>query len=245
MQWTDSAIILSAQPFGENASLVRLLSRSHGLYAGMVRGGASPRLRGIYQPGNLVEAVWKARLPEQLGTLGAELLSSCAALFLDDNLRLTALTALCAVTQGALPERQAEEALFLRLYPLLLQIKTNHPGWLQALVQFECDLLTEIGFGLDMTECAASGETENLCYISPKSGRAVSGSAGEPYKDKLLPLPAFLLEEGAVASGNDIIHGLQLTGYFLQKHCFALKERPLPAPRKRLLTLLPSSLPDC
>ncbi len=238
MQWNDSAIILSSQPYGENGSLVRLLTHQHGLYAGIVRGGASGRQRGIYQPGNVVEATWKARLPEHLGMLSAELLSSSAALFLDDPLRLNALTALCALTQGTLPERQAEEALFLQLLHLLASLKRNTPGWLEEVVWFESALLTEMGFGLDLTECAATGKTDRLCYVSPKSGRAVSEEAGSPYKDKLLALPAFLRGENRSVSNDDIIAGLRLTGYFLEKHGFAPKGRPLPPARERLSQLI-------
>lgn len=234
MEWKDNAIILSSQKFGENSSLIRLLSREYGVYAGMVRGASGTRLRGIYQPGNLVEVRWKARLSEHLGSFSAELLESNAAAFLDDRVRLAALSALCSMTQNFLPERQAEEAIFLRFLALLSCLKTNSPAWQKMYVLFECALLTEIGFGLDMSECAATGTTEDLCYVSPKSGRAVSAAAGEPYKDKLFHLSPFLQNEDEDFTAQDIREGLRMTGYFLQKS----SNSPLPAARERLAALL-------
>lgn len=236
MQWTDRAIVLSARKYGENGSLVRLFSQDYGLFAGIVRGGAGSRLRGVYQPGNLVEATWKARLPEHLGMVSAELISSCAALFLEDALRLSALSALLAMAEVCMPERQPEEELFLMVLQLLAQLRNHDDAWQKSYIAFECRLLLELGFRLDLTACAATGEKEGLVYVSPKSGKAVSAAAGEAYRDRLLPLPGFLLDSKAAFTDEDIRNGLQLTGYFLEKHHFHL--RPMPQARLRLAELV-------
>ncbi|HLI11811.1 MAG TPA: DNA repair protein RecO [Alphaproteobacteria bacterium] len=244
MEWTDEGIVLSARRHGESAAIVQLLTRGHGRHPGLVHGGAGARLRGMLQPGNRVQATWRARLAEHLGTYSCELLHSGAAALLDDALRLAALAAACAVAEAALPEREPHTAVFTGLAALIAAWESTDriAGWGRALVQWELGLLAELGFGLDLARCAATGRNDELAYVSPRTGRAVSLSAGEPYKDRLLPLPAFLVKAGAAAREDDILPGLALTGHFLERHVFAGLHRSIPPARIHLLNRLRRAL---
>ena len=232
MEWTDDAIVLSARPHGETSAIVNLLTRHQGRHAGLVRGGGGKRARGILQPGNRVAAYWRARLAEHLGTLTCELTRAFAADVLDDPPGLAALSAACAITEGALPEREPQPAMFEALLVLLDSLGGEH--WPSVYVKWELGLLAELGYGLDLSCCAATGANDQLAYVSPKSGRAVSLSAGEPYKNLLLPLPPFLLVEGGGGDVDEVIDGLRLVGYFLEHHVFAQRHASMPAARKRL-----------
>ena len=217
MDWTDRGIVLSARKHGENAVILALLTEAHGRHLGLVRGGAGRRARGLYQPGNLLEAAWRARIEDHLGSYSCELVRANAATVLDDPLRLAGLSALVAVIEAALPEREAHPSLYARVVDLI-----DHLGaadWLEHYVYFELALLRELGFGLDLSACAATGRNDQLVYVSPRTGRAVSASAGEPYQDKLLPLPAFLTADRSAAPA-EIVAGLALTGYFLERTLF-------------------------
>jgi DNA repair protein RecO (recombination protein O) len=236
MEWTDRGIVLSARRHGESSAIVVALTPSHGRHAGLVR-GAFKRQGGTYEPGNLVQLRWRARLDEHLGNFTGELLHSHAASLLDDPPRLAALTSACALTDSALPERERHDKVYLALSALLAALETGETGaWQAAYARFELDLLTDLGFGLDLSHCAATGATESLAYVSPKTGRAVSMEAGEPYRDKLLALPAFLAKpDAAPASPMAVAAALALTGYFLERHVFAPHGKTIPAARTRLI----------
>lgn len=231
MRWQDDAVVLSARPHGETALIVQLLTREQGRHAGLVRGGQSARLRGVYQAGNRVAATWSGRLPEHLGTLECELVSSYAARVLDDSDRLAALSAATAVCEGAMPEREAHPACFEGLLALFGALEGDH--WAEVYVRWELALLAELGFGLDLSACAAGGDNDQLAYVSPRSGRAVSLSAGQPYQEKLLTLPGFLVGRGEGGT-QAVSEGLALTGFFLERHLFHPHDKPLPAARRRL-----------
>jgi DNA repair protein RecO (recombination protein O) len=234
MDWIDDGIVLSARKHGEAAAIVTLLTRSHGRHAGMVRGGAGSRARGLYQPGNLLRASWRARLSEHLGNYSCELMRSHAAAVLDDPLPLLALSAACAMVDAALPEREPHATLFESLSALVGGL--GREGWAARYVRWELSFLAELGFGLDLSCCAATGVSDGLAFVSPKSGRAVSAGAGAPYADRLLALPAFLLaESGEPPARRDLAAGLKLTGFFLASHVFTPERRSLPAARERLL----------
>jgi DNA repair protein RecO (recombination protein O) len=233
MEWRDTGFVLAARRHGESALIVELLTREHGRHAGLVRGGQSPRRRALVQPGNAVAASWRSRLPEHLGTLDCELVRAHAAGLLDDPDRLAALGAATALLLAALPEREPHTDLFLSL-AALLEVLDSDPGWAQSYVAWECDLLRGLGFGLDLARCAVTGATEDLAYVSPRSGRAVSRGAGARYHDKLLPLPGFLWHEAA-ASQIEIVAGLALTRYFLLHHLLAPHGGKLPEARERLV----------
>jgi DNA repair protein RecO (recombination protein O) len=231
MKWEDEAIVLAARPHGETAAVVQLLTRAHGRHAGLVRGGQSARLRGIYQSGNRVSATWSGRLPEHLGSLECEMECSYMARVLDDSDRLAALSAATAVCEGAMPEREPHPACFEGLLALLEALEGDH--WAEVYVRWELAFLAELGFGLDLSRCAAGVENDQLAYVSPRSGRAVSLSAGAPYREKLLALPGFLVGRGE--GGNAAVaEGLALTGFFLERHLFHPHDKPLPAARLRL-----------
>ena len=231
MKWEDEAVVLSVRPHGETATIVQLLTRQHGRHAGLVRGGQGARLRGIYQAGNRVAASWTGRLAEHLGALECELEISYAARVLDDSDRLAALTAATAVCEGALPEREPHPACFEGLLALFEALEGDH--WAEVYVRWELALLAELGFGLDLSACAGGGDNDQLAYVSPRSGRAVSLSAGAPYREKLLTLPAFLVGRGEGGRAA-VADGLALTGFFLERHLFHPHDKPLPAARRRL-----------
>lgn len=231
MRWQDEAIVLSARPHGETAAIVQLLTRYQGRHAGLVRGGQSARARGIYQAGNRVAATWSGRLPEHLGTLECELVESYAARVLDESGRLAALTAATAVCEGAMSEREPHPACYEGLLALLEALESDH--WAEVYVRWELALLAELGYGLDLSRCAAGGDNDQLAYVSPRSGRAVSLSAGTPYREKLLVLPGFLIGSGEGGT-SEVAEGLALTGFFLERHLFHPHDKPLPAARQRL-----------
>ncbi len=237
MEWSDSAIVLSARRHGETSSLVMLLTERHGRHAGLVRGGQGRRARGIYQAGNRVSAVWRARLEEHLGNYACELVHAAAAGLLDDALRLAALSSACSVVEAALPERHPYTNLYGEFLGLADDIE-NGAAWAESYARFELMLLAELGFGLDLSACAVSGETTDLIYVSPRSGRAVSAEAGTQWRKKLLPLPAFLIrpEPAEPPTAEELRAALNLTGWFLTGHVFAGAK--LPPARERFIERL-------
>lgn len=235
MEWTEDGIVLAARVHGESALVVSLLTAAHGRHAGLVYGGDSTRQRPVWQPGNRLRVDWRARLTEQLGVFRGELLAAHAARALDDPLALAGLLAACATLDAALPEREPHPAMFEGVTALLGAL--GHEGWPTIYVHLELGLLQELGFGLDLATCAATGVVDELIYVSPRTGRAVSRQAGEAYKDKLLALPSFLATR-EVAKPADVLHGLELTGYFLERHVFWPHNKPLPPARDRFIETL-------
>jgi DNA repair protein RecO (recombination protein O) len=233
MEWVDDGIVLSARRHGETSAVVALLTREHGRHAGLAR-GATGRHRGIYDAGNRVRARWRGRLSEHLGALTCELTGSVAAGLLDDRSRLAGLAAACAVAESALPDRLPCPQVYAALEALIAQLLTED-SWDRDYVVWELGLLAELGFGLDLSRCAATGSMEELAYVSPRSGRAVSLSAGAPYRDRLLRLPLFLITATAPSTAADVVDGLALTGYFLRRHVYGASERSLPPARLRLV----------
>ena len=244
MEWTDEGIVLAARKHGESAAIVQLLTRSHGRHAGLVHGGAGAKSRGVLQPGNRLQVTWRARLAEHLGNYACEQLHSGAATLLDDPLRLAALSATCALAEVALPEREPHPAVYEGLLALVgaLESTDRIAGWGRAVVAWEMGLLAELGYGLDLSTCAATGRNDELAYVSPRTGRAVSLSAGEPYKDRLLALPRFLASGGVAPTDDDILAALELTGHFLERHVFAALHREPPQARAHLVDRLKRAL---
>lgn len=231
IEWVDTAFVVAARRHGESGLIVELLTREHGRHLGLVRGGQSPKRRSVLQPGNAVAATWRGRLPEHLGTVGCELLRANAAPLLDRPDPLAALASATALIAVALPEREPHADVFAGFAALLAALDSA-VDWPRHYVRWECDLLASLGFGLELTRCAATGATGDLAYVSPRTGRAVSRGAGRPYHDKLLPLPEFLQHEAA-ATQADIAAGLRLTEYFLRHHLLLPQGRNLPAARTR------------
>lgn len=237
MEWQAPAIVLDARPHGESGAVVTLLTEAHGRHAGLAKGGASRAQSAIWQPGNLVEARWVARLAEQLGALTGEMVHPAAALALEDPLSLALLASACAVAEGALPERQPHPRTFHGLVALIARLPQGGEGLLPDYIRWEAELLAELGYGLDLSRCALTGGMEDLAWVSPRSGRAVSVEAGAPWASRLLPLPGFLLGQGGAAGPSgpaEWLAGLRLTGHFLGKDAFGHQHKPLPAARELL-----------
>jgi len=237
MHWIDEGVILSVRPHGETAAVAEIFTRTHGRHLGLVHGGRSGRLRPVLQTGNHVEAVWKARLAEHLGQVRVELRRGYAAMVMEDALALAGLSSMCALAR-LLPERDPHPSLF-EVTLFVLGFLDEGTVWPALMVRWELALLDELGFGLDLSSCAATGTKEDLIYVSPKSGRAVSASAGEPYKDKLLRLPTFLVKsrQGAIMP-QDVIAGLTITGHFLEARVLIPRGEEMPEARLRFKELI-------
>jgi DNA repair protein RecO (recombination protein O) len=232
MEWHDFGFVVAARRHGESGVIVELLTREHGRHAGLVRGGQSPKTRAVLQPGNEVAAVWRGRLSEHLGTIACELVRPHAAGMLNDPGRLAGLAAAAALVAAALPEREPYPDVFAS-FGRLLEALDSATDWPARYVGWERDFLAALGFGLDLGRCAVSGATNDLAYVSPRTGRAVSRAAGLPYHDKLLILPGFLWRDEP-ADPRQIALGIVLTEHFLVHHVFVPQGRALPAARSRL-----------
>jgi DNA repair protein RecO (recombination protein O) len=237
MQWTDEALILSVRPHGETAAVVELFALRHGRHVGFVHGGRSRRLRPVLQIGNHVDVTWKGRLPEQLGHFSLELRRGHAAQSMSEPLALAGLAAMAGLLR-MLPERDPHPNLY-ELTMFVLSYLDDESVWPALYARWELALLDELGFGLDLAACAATGAGEGLIYVSPKSGRAVSAAAGEPYRDRLLPLPAFLKggAQGAVTRA-DVALAMDLTGHFLNERALLPRGLAMPEARSRLAELM-------
>lgn len=237
MHWSDEGIVLSVRPHGETAAVAELLTRQHGRHLGMVHGGRSRRSRPILQIGNHVDAVWKGRLPEHLGALTLELRRGFAAEAMQSAAALAGLTSMAALSR-LLPERDPHPNLF-EVTLFVLGYVDEPAVWPALMVRWEVALLEELGFGLDLATCAATGVSDDLIYVSPRSGRAVSRAAGEPYKSKLLALPPFLGgRPGAETTAEDLAAGFALTGHFLEARVLTPRDLALPEPRQRMVDML-------
>lgn len=238
MHLLTQAIVCAVRPHGEHGAIVRALTPADGLQAGYVRGGKSRRLRPILLPGNLVQAEYRARTEDQLAQLSVELVASRAPL-LGEALPAAAIEWTTALAAAALPESQPYPRLYEALDGLLgaIEAAPTARGWAPSLVRYELFVLAELGFGLDLTECAATGATEDLAFVSPKSGRAVSAAAADAYRDRLFPLPPLLLGP-ASADWPDIFAGLRITGHFLARDVLIDRQADVLAARERLLDRL-------
>ena len=243
MEWSDDAIVLSSRPHGETGAVLELLTRDHGRHAGLVRGGASRRIKPGLQPGNSVHVQWRARLEEHLGSFTCELARARAGELMDSREALTGLNAFTAVTSAVLPEREAHAEVFRGAEVLLEAMMAEGAlHWMTLYIRWEVGLLEALGFGLDLSECAATGVTTDLTYVSPKSGRAVSRDGAGIYAARLFALPGFLLDTGAdEPTMPDIAAGLALTGHFLLERVLAPHGKELPPARLRLDALADES----
>ena len=236
MDWSDEGIFLTAKPLGEANAVAELFTLAHGRHLGLVRGGRSRRMRPLLQPGNLLRVTWRARLADHLGGFNVELMEALAARVLDDQVALAAIGSVTSLAK-LLPERDPHPALYAALLEILRNLADDRL-WPALLVRWELQLLQELGFGLDLSECAATGVDADLTYVSPRSGRAVSREAGEPYGSRLFKLPAFLLERGKQPGATDILSGLALTGYFIERDVLEPNGLVMPQARTRLIALL-------
>lgn len=217
MEWRDEGVILSVRRHGETSAIAEILTAAHGRALGLVRGGRSKAQRPVLQAGNTVQAVWRARLEEQLGTFTLEPLLLRAGTIMEEPFRLAGLATITGLAQ-LLPEREPHPRVYDAMR-VVLEAVEDDAVWPALLVRWELGLLEELGFGLDLSACAATGRRDNLVFVSPKSGKAVSAEAGMPYRDRLFRLPAFLREPAAAAPA-EVIDGLRLAGFFLERHLF-------------------------
>jgi DNA repair protein RecO (recombination protein O) len=235
MEWRDEGVILSVRKHGETSAIAEIFTPGHGRCLGLVRGGRSRQQRPVLQPGNFVQATWRARIEDHLGTFVFEPLKLSAGTIMEDAFRLSGLTTLASLTQ-TLPEREPHQRLYAA-FQIVLDAMDRDEHWPALLVRWELGLLEELGFGLDLSKCAATGLITDLAYVSPKTGRAVGQIAGFPYHDKLLQLPGFLLGQ-TVTSTPDILLGFKLTGYFLDRHIFEPRGLAMPQSRAWIISEL-------
>ena len=225
--WSDQGIILSARHHGDNGAVVHILTANRGVQTGYVRGARGSKMRGTMEIGNHVDVRWQARNDESLGTFLLELHHNPSVVIMGDPLRLGALQSACALCRHALPERENAAAVYEGLHALFQALPSDI--WGEAYVFWEIALLRELGFPLELSTCAGGGDSNDLSYVSPKTGRAVSQEKGAAYADKLLVLPAFL--GGILENESDVIAGLDLTGYFLEHWVFNHHTRGVPPAR--------------
>jgi DNA repair protein RecO (recombination protein O) len=240
MEWSDTAILLSARPYGETGLIADLFTREHGRHTGLVRGS---KARAQLQPGNGLSVTWRARLSEQLGSYVVELARARAGNLMESREGLTGLNAFCAVAMVALPEHQAHAPLYDVAEILLdAMVADDFAHWGPLYVRWEAGLLDALGFGLDLSRCAATGATDDLIYVSPRTGRAVSASAGADYAARLFALPQFLRGPGNVPDIAATREGLRLTGHFLLERVLEPHGREMPQARARLDAFADSQL---
>jgi DNA repair protein RecO (recombination protein O) len=239
MDWTDDALILSLRRHGETAVILEALTRAHGRHLGLVHGGASSKRRAALQPGNRVRLGWRARLSEHLGVFTVELSRARAHHMFERRDALAGLNALAAVANAVLPEREPHPAAYESAEALIEAIADHDfADWAPLFVRWELGLLNELGFGLDLARCAATGASEHLIYVSPRTGRAVSEGAGAEYRERMLPLPQFLLgRQAGEPTPADLANGLVLTAHFLEQWVLTPHHKRMPEARQRLADL--------
>jgi len=239
VDWTEQAIVLAARKHGEGSAIVELLTPHLGRHAGLVRGASRPAMRGILQPGNSVQASWKARLAEHLGTLTMEMTEARAALIMTRPEALLALSSLCALAVAVLPEREPHRDVYEatgHVLDLLSHEEMTPIDIGQTLVRWEIGLLGSLGFGLDLSACAVTGEVDNLIYVSPRSGRAVSQEGAGEYAARLLVLPPFLMDgDPQEVTTEQVQDGFRLSGHFIELMLLQPHQQSLPPARERYL----------
>ena len=236
MNWSDEGLILGGRRFGEGGLILDVLTRTKGRQSGLVYGGASRRKRGQYEPGNSVALSWIGRLEDQLGRFDvAETSRERASRLLEDPAALSAISAITSLLRGALNDGDAAGSALFEATGLLLDALGKPELWPALYVRWELGLLSSLGFGLDLSECALSGANDGLTHVSPKTGRAVRGSEADDYVNRLLRLPEFLVSSRAMVGLNDIRDGLALTGYFLEARVFGGLNKAVPVERARLV----------
>lgn len=239
MNWSDDGIILGGRRFGEGGLILDVLTATRGRRSGLVYGGASRKRRALYEAGNTVALSWTGRLDDQLGRFDvAETQKERASRLLDDAAALAAVSSIAALLRASLNEGDAAGSSLFEATVVLLDQLDHLEIWPALYVRWELGLLSALGFGLDLEECAITGANDGLTHVSPKTGRAVRGSEAEQYIDRLLALPDFLLRSSAPVQPGDIAAGLKLTGHFLENRLFSAVNRGLPPERERLVVRL-------
>jgi DNA repair protein RecO (recombination protein O) len=240
MQWTDEGIVIGIRRHGEASGILELMTREHGRHLGLVRGGFGSRLKPVLQTGNSVSAIWRARLDEHLGNFTVEPMRERASNYFGSSHAIYGVSHLAALMR-LLPERDPHAGLYSVFEEILDRLEDPVLA-APLVVRFELQLLGELGFGLDLAQCASTGTGDDLIYVSPKSGRAVSREAGAPYADRMLQLPAFLRDLDIEPQGNDLADGFALTGFFLERHALAPRGLTLTDERAHFIAALNRAL---
>lgn len=237
MEWQDQGVLLSVRRHGESAAIIEVLTENHGRHAGLVRGGGSRKNAALLQAGTQLALTWRARLEDQLGSFTVELKQSRSATLLTDRLKLYAFNAVSAMLVRYLPEREPNPVLYVSCMDLLARLKADD-FWQHRLCLFELELLESLGYGIDLSACAVTGQVNDLTHVSPKTGRAVSGESAKGWETKLLRYPAFLQRDtlGEISSA-DFRSALALSGYFFEKW-IPSSPAGLPESRRRLLEVV-------
>ncbi len=237
MEFTDEGVLLRARAHGEAHAVADIFTASHGRWAGLVYGGQGRKMQPVLQPGNDVRVTWRGRGGDSLGHFSLELTKPRAGALMQERLSLAGLSAVTAVALACAPEREPLRPVYAAM-DVVLEALGDAELWPALMARWELGLLAELGFGLSLDRCAATGAREDLVYVSPKSAHAVCAEAGEPYKDKLLPLPGFLRGEAGAATRAEAIAGLRTTGYFIETRILHPSGVELPEARRRALALL-------
>lgn len=238
MQWTSESIIIKQQKFSDDKLLCWVFSETQGVYKGLLY--INKKTRSQIQVGNIVEATWKARLPEHLGSYYCEVLKPISMAIINDRFKLSSVASLCDILSICLPERVSEVKLYDASISYLMTLK-DYNNWLVEYLKLEFTLLQEIGYGLDLKTCAVSGEKDNLYYVSPRTGKAVTKENGEKYHNKLLRLPEFFTKEKVIVGNEEILLGFKLMNHFFNKYIIE-HQLEMPSSRLRLSELAYSSL---
>ena len=237
MEWRDQGFLLSARPHGETAAIIEVFTPGYGRHLGVVRGGSGRKLAPILQPGAQLDLAWRARLENHIGNFTVELIRSRAAQSMSDRLALAGLNAVTALLSFSLPERETHPALYQRSAQLL-DLLGHSDLWPLGYLQWEMQLLETLGFGLDLSSCAVTGMTQELVYVSPRSGRAVSNVGAGAWASRLLALPPCMLGQGDAAD-SEVVLALGTTGHFLHHHLAGeMLHKPVPEARARFLAQL-------
>ena len=242
-QWSDQAILLSHRPHGETGAVLSVLTEQHGRHHGYIYGAHSSKRKAFLNTGTMLNLNWSAKTHDSLGQFEIDDGESIAFDFIDDPLRLAALLSVCDLIEYSLPEREIYAGLFWGTKALFEQMIHDHI-WGAALVMWEISFMRELGFALDFSRCAGGGSADDLIYMSPKSGCTVSREKGDLYKDKLLPLPRFLIDRTEEITLGEVLKGIQMTGYFLEHWVFAQHTKGIPESRLRFARLLAQSVSE-
>jgi len=242
MEWDAPAIILDVRPYGEGDAVATVMTEALGLHRGLARGGASRGKVATWQPGNMVQVQWTARLSDQLGSFSGELIHAGAYYAMQEAMPLSMLTAICAVAEGALPEREPLPRIFAGLLLLIPRLPLGEQI-LTELIRWELVVLSDLGYGLDLSGCAVTGRTDGLSHVSPRTGRAVTQEGAGEWAARLLPLPGFLTGS-APPDPSGWRDGLRLTGHFLTRDAFGHQHRPLPRARGMLYDKVAAMVPQ-
>ena len=241
MQWVDEGIVINTKRFGESHFIASILTCSHGRHLGLARKNA--HITSIFQPGTKISLHWKARLSEHLGTWSGDFVFSPLADIFEKGLLLAALGSACALIDVTLPEREPHPDVYHAFHHFIYALNT--PFWPDSYIYLERVLLENAGITLDFSRCAATGMTEDLVYLSPRTGRAVSREAGLPYHDKLLLLPSFLTQnpyQNTERKAEDILEALDMMETFLTRFILDTHHLKMPNARERLKAKLQHQL---